>query len=367
MKKNNILLIIIFGIVLASPVIFAYLGMGKNSVLDENRQLAPLPKIAVYKEFPNLFTKYFSDNFGLRSTLIMADRWWRFKLFGVSPNKAITIGKEKWLFYTPDINYIDSVNAQGFSQGELEQIKSNILTTQNEFKKRGMSFYFLVAPNKQSIYPEYLPDYMKKVRPDSRLDQLSNFLEKEKEINFINPKKELMESKNKNSVYLKYDTHWNENGAWVAYEKLIKRIGQDFKNVKIKEIKDFEIKVKDAPNNDLALQMGVPGNFVEKENIFENKNIKAKSVFEDCPKIYTGCPLVIKEIPNSKLPKLLMFRDSFGATLIPLISENFRRSYFYWGAIPYSGEIVKKEKADVVIMELTERELWRLKDKLFEF
>lgn len=365
MKKNNKLLVIIFGIVLLSPVIFGYFGIGKNLTLNENREVASLPKIALYKEFPSLYTKYFSDNFGLRGALIVADRWWRFKLFGVSPNKAITIGKEKWLFYTPDINYIDSVNAQGFSHGELEQIKNNLLATQNEFKKRGMSFYFLVAPNKQSVYPEYLPDYMKKVRADSRLDQLSNFLEKE--INFINPKKELMESKNKSPVYLKYDTHWNENGAWVAYEKLIKKIGQDFKSVKTKEINNFEINLEKAPNNDLAIQMGVPGNFVEKEKIFEDKNQKAKSVFEDCPKIYTGCPLVIKEIPNSKLPKLLMFRDSFGATLIPLISENFQRSYFYWGAIPYSGEIIKKEKPEIVVMELTERELWRLKDKLFEF
>jgi hypothetical protein len=367
MKDKNLLPIILFVIFLFFPLVALLLGLNSGIVMDENRQLAAKPKIGLYKEFPMLFTNYFNDHFGLRKWLITSDRMMRYKLFNVSPNKAITIGKENWLFYTPDVNYIDSVNAQPFSQGDLSQIKNNLLNIQNNFKEKGIKFYFLAAPNKQSVYPEFLPDYMIKVGSKSRLDQLTEYFAGSNDVAFISPKNELLQMKSKNAVYLKYDTHWNEMGAFVAYQKLFQRISQDNESIQAKKISDFVKSTKEAPNNDLAVQMGVEGNFKEKEPGLANKNEKAKIVFEDCPKIYTGCPLTIRETSDSTLPKLVMFRDSFAASLIPFISEHFKRSYYFWGSIPYSMTIVEKEKPEIVVMEITERELWRLKDKLFEF
>lgn len=349
------------------PIIAMYLGIGKNFVLKENRELAFKPKFGLYEKFPKYFSDYFNDHFGLRNWLIVSDRWIRFKVFNVSPNKAVTVGKNEWLFYTPDINYIDSINAQGFSQGELEQIRDNFLKIEERFNKKGIKFYFLLAPNKQSIYPEFLPDYMKKVRPDSRLDQLSSFLEKDGRVNFVNPKKELLEMKKTAPVFLKYDTHWNDLGAFVAYQKLFQKINKDFETIKAKEMGDFEISIRDTPNNDLVGQMGVTGNFKEVGPSFKDKNGKATIVFEDCPDKFIGCPVTIREVADPKLLKLVMYRDSFGVGLIPFVAEHFKRSYFYWGGTPFPMSEVDKEKPDIVIMELVERELWRLKDKLFEF
>ena len=368
MKYKNNLLIIIFGIILVLPNISLLFGFGNNVYLNDNRPLASIPKIGIYKEFPVLFSNYFNDHLGLRNLSIVTSRWIRFNVFNVSPNKSVTVGKNDWLFFTSDIHYIDSINAQPFKQNDLEQIKNNFLNIQNKFKDKGIKFYFLVAPNKQSIYPEYLPDYMKKINPDSRLDQLTSYLAEFKEINFINPKKELGGIKKISPVYLKYDTHWNNMGAFVAYQKLGKKINQDFPIVKTKSLDDYNLVEKEAINRDLLeVQMGITEGFKETEKVFENINIKSKIVEGDCPDVYKTCGTLIKEINNPKLPKLVMFRDSFGNKLIPFISEHFRRSYYYWGSIPFSYSIIEKEKPDMVIMELTERELWRIKDELFVF
>jgi hypothetical protein len=367
MKYKDKLLISLFGIMLFLPIISSIFGIGQNLILEENRELAILPKVGFYKTFPIQFTNYFADHFGLRNWLIVADRMMRYQIFNVSPNKAITIGKDNWLFYTPDVNYIDTVNAQPFSVGDLQQIKTNLETVRNEFASRGIKFYFMAAPNKQSIYPEYLPNYMKAVRPESRLDQLSNYLENDKSFIFINPKNELQVAKSNTPVYLKYDTHWNEMGAFVAYQKLFQRIVRDFPGLKSKNINDFVISQKVAVSKDLAIQMGVEGNFSENTPVFSREGNKAKIVFEDCPKLFTGCPLTIREATDTKQLKLVMYRDSFGAAIIPFISEHFRRSYFYWGTIPLPTSIIDSEKPNIVIWELTERELWRLKDKLFYF
>jgi len=365
MKIKDKLLIGVFLIILVVPMTLMLIAKDKAKNTSENRSLAKLPKFGLYKNFPKLFSEYVSDSFGLRDNLISTNRWLRYKLFGVSPNKAIIIGKENWLYYAPDSNYIDMVNAAPFSETDLIGIKNNLENIQKKFLSMGITFYFLAAPNKQTIYPEYLPNYVTKVWPDSRLDQLTKYLSDFKQIKFINPAEELIAAKHNKSVYLKYDTHWNDYGAFVAYTKLFDNINKDFPLLNPVNNTNVSFLEKTATNRDLAKQMGVSGLFEEMSYFVDFKNSNAKKIFEDCPDKYIGCPLVINEASAAAAYKLVMFRDSFAANLIPLISENFRKSYFYWGAIPYPMSIINKEKPNIVVMELTERELWRLKDKIF--
>ena len=365
---KNKTLIGVFLAILLLPALAMLLGWGGNFKLEENRRLAYRPTI-LNEQFPALFTDYFNDHFGMRAEMIVAERWLEFKLFKVSPNSSgVTVGKNDWLFYTPDVQYIDSVNGEPFSTGELEQIKNNLLGVERSLAAKNIKFYFLVAPNKQSIYPEYLPNYMKKVRPDSRLDQLTSYLKDNKEINFVNPKDELLAAKKASPVYLKYDSHWNDMGAFVAYQKLGEVLKKDDKNISVKQLDDYNLVEKTAVNKDLIdVEMGLKGNFSETEKNFEIKGSQQKIEKGDCEGIYTTCPFLTRETNNSKLPKLVMFRDSFSNNLIPFLADNFSESTYYWGAYPFSSNLIDKAKPEVVIVELTERELWRLKDKIFEF
>lgn len=361
---RNKLLIFIFIFIIICPKLASLLNI-KEPSLNENRVLNSKPPFTFSKNYSKGFTNYFNDRFGLRNYFIIADRYFRYKFFNISTNSAVSIGKDHWLFYTPDTQYIDSVNGQPFSQDDLIQIKNNLLDIQTAFQKQNIKFYFLVAPNKQSIYPEFLPNHMKKVHPDSRLDQIDNFLKNYPQINFINPKSDLLVAKNQNQIYLKYDTHWNQLGAFVAYQKLFKKINQDFPNLNPKNINDFTLSTSIAPNKDLALELGVAGQFSE-SSIFVNPKIQnATTISQDCPEIYTKCPLIVQENSNKKLPRLLMFRDSFAVSLIPFISEHFQHSYYYWGQVPFPNSLIKQEKPNIIIFELTERELWRLKDQIF--
>lgn len=58
-----------------------------------------------------------------------------------------------------------------------------------------------------------------------------------------------------------------------------------------------------------------------------------------------------------------MFRDSFADLLIPLLSEHFQRIVFSW-QYTFDRDIVEREKPDVVIQEMVEREL--MDDWLFD-
>jgi len=348
------LLIFLFAFILILPLSFNFFNIAQLP-LEENRHLAYRPAIELNSKFPQLFTSYFNDHFGLRNFFIISDRLLRYKLFNVSPNNAIIIGKNNWLFYAPDVNYVDTVNGQPFSQSDIDQIKNNLQAIESNFKKEGIKFYFLIAPNKQSIYPEYLPSYVKKIRPQSRLDQLSTAIPQ-----IINPQPELISAKLTAPVYLKYDTHWNNYGAFVAYQKLFSHM-----NLAPKPLSEFIKTTTTAPNRDLFHQMGVSGDFVENETLYTLPKFPSQIIKSDCPNIYTGCPLIVYQTPLKKLPRAIIFRDSFGVNLIPFLAPHFQLSTYIWEEMPHSTKIIEQQKPDYVILELTERELWRLADKIF--
>ena len=79
----------------------------------------------------------------------------------------------------------------------------------------------MVAPNKQSIYPEELRKngtYL-----TSRLDDFLARLTPEARSMFIDPRPELRAAKPRHDVpvYHPTDSHWNDLGAFIAYQKIV--------------------------------------------------------------------------------------------------------------------------------------------------
>jgi hypothetical protein len=66
-------------------------------------------------------------------------------------------------------------------------------------------------------------------------------------------------------------------------------------------------------------------------------------------------------IEKSNYPKLVMFRDSFGVALLPYLSESFSDSLYVWYT-PFGVNlsVIEKERPQIVILELVERNLQEL-------
>lgn len=363
---KNTILIIIFYLLLLIPSVSWILGIGNQVSLNENRRLAPLPGIGIYPDFPSLFQKYFDDHFGLRNIFIETRKNIKLNVLQRSDNPDVVIGKNDWLFYTSGDSYLDTINGLPFSQTDLEGIKHQLEQINTYFNSQGAKFYFLVAPNKQTIYPEFLPNYMQKVRPDSKLDQIKTYLQDtHSPVAFIDPTLALKNEKSQGDLYYKYDTHWNDLGAYVAYQTLFSVLQKDFPQLASQDRSQFGITEQDSAHQDLPILLGVTKP-KEKEPIFTVKNKQSHDLTDACDDPYVRCQVIIKQVNNTALPSLVMYRDSFSVSLIPFLSEHFNRSYYYWGVVPLPVNIVQKEKPTVVIYELTERELWRLTQPLFD-
>lgn len=368
MIKSNFIFVILFLIILFLPTLGILTGVGNKFHLYENRSLAGKPKMGLYEAFASQFEKYFADHFGFRSIFIQADRYLKLNVFGSFTNNDVSIGKDNWLFYTSDQNYLDVINAVIFSESDLRGIKENLEDAKNYFEKNGIKFIVIIAPNKSSVYEQYLPSYMRKANPKSRLQQLTEYLGKEEnDVIFINPTLELKKESLKSQVYRKYDTHWNSYGGFIAYKLLMLEIEKFYPSLKAKGLEDFEVSYKETNIKDLELLLGVGDIFKEKDPIFTPKVKRAINTTEECPKPYMQCAEQLYKVKDKKLPRLTMYRDSFGVALIPFLSEHFSVSHFIWKVMPLDTNVVLEDQADVVIFEIVERDLWRLQNQFFKY
>lgn len=102
----------------------------------------------------------------------------------------------------------------------MKNIKNNLLKMEKAVRKKGAVFTILIVPSKEVMYPEYMPDSIKRKSTVTRADQLVKYLQKNTELKIVYPKEEFMEAKQNHQLYYKTDTHWNAKARFIAIQAL---------------------------------------------------------------------------------------------------------------------------------------------------
>ncbi len=314
---------------------------------DENRTLAKLEPLIKNNEinfnFGRNFNDWFNDRFYLRNNFIASND---LKLL-LSKNwktKDVIKGKEDWLFLGWN-NAVNSYsNKMPLSDDELLKIYKYLNNINNRCKAHKIKFYVFIAPDKSTIYEEFYADSIKKVSKVSKTEQLIDYMNKNSDIKIIYPKNKLLEAKNKNIIYWKTDTHWNELGAYFGYIELIETIQKDFSSIKTYKIKNYEEK---EYNGDLYK---MAPKFLRKEDKTLYKTPIVNNDFCKFPKDESKEAVICYNPLGEK--NLLMFRDSFAISLIPYLSHSFKNSKFIW-----DDNVNLSDDTDIVVLEIIERNL----------
>lgn len=336
-------------------------------LLEEKRTLAPYPSFSMseFSSYPKKFDEYYKDNFVFRDFFIQANNYVKFRIFNISGSSKVLVGKEGWLFYNAD----EARDGSSFSNhlgllpgGYLEyfeEYKSKLERKQSYLASLGIKYVFVVAPDKWSVYPEYLPNgYRNEFRMTS-VDILLNYLQNYSNVNILDLRKKIIEIKKNSDDYLFYkgDTHWNELGGYYAYYEIAKYLKKEFKNIVLRKKEDYNIKkIYTKESMDLAKIIGLK-EYKEIDYIIEPVKpytyITLHNNNEDKKTHY------YKKNDNN-LPKVLVFRDSFMNAIIPHLAEDFSSSIFVWSKWNNIKEVdpwLKKDKPDIVIEETVERYL----------
>lgn len=365
-KTCKVLIIVAFFIMLIVPVLFADKAGGALSVV-ENRNLEKFPVLLdddnrLNPVFKKEFELWLNDNLWGRMEAQKLKAWVDIKLFSVSPSPKVQIGKDDWLFYVPDNNLEIGEGMHYLSEEELENLKINQLSIQQSLKNQGIDYVLVLIPSKASVYPEKIKGGDFTVG-STLIDQASAYLEEATTIPVINLKPELLDEKERRSVYFRNDTHWNETGAYIGYEIIINRLNDlgfvDTEPIKITMKSDIRL------NPDLSVIMGYNDLFSpELVDYVVFGDQQAKPISSDSDTKQMKVILENLNIPDGHYSfsndtadkSILIFGDSFFENWrIPeMFAENFARTDFI-RTYTFSEDFVNDVKPDLVIVEVTER------------
>ena len=332
----------------------------------ENRILKSKPvfDFTTVTAYPKEFSGYYEDNFGFKKELSTVNSLFKFKIFNTSskPN-SVCVGKNGWLFSVDPINSGDYQNKTLYTNEQLNTIKHNLEEAKQWHEKRGIHFFVMVLPVKSSIYPEYLPDNIKKKSNISKLNQLSAFLEKNSTAKIIDVTPELLKAKETQDVYYKHDIHWNFNGGYLGYKKLMNEMSKYNSDLKPITLINYKEGMVLKNNADLSKQLSLENMLINNET---DLNRTTKYPFDEVdPTTYTATPIKQKSrrtaIKKSKLPKAVVYRDSFFNLMITFFSENFSDCVYIWSN-NMTLEVIETETPGYVVYEIIESDI----DKLLE-
>ncbi len=353
----------IFLLILYAPNMFKLSGKsdgpntekGGNASLEYNESLQGVNLLV--KKIEN----YYDNNFGLRNLLIRLNSYIDVKLLKTTSTEKVVMGKDGWLYYgtegdknVPDL-YRGIIK---FTDEELLKIKTNLEERRDYLEAKGIPFILMITPDKESIYPEYYDDRYKKINEETRLDQLLDYLNENSDLHVVDVREELKSKKSIERLYDKTDTHWNEYGAYFGYEVLMNEVNKYLPEIKPKSLDEFDIvkNYKEIGGGDLANMLSLPNEFPEEHILVQPKEERKARDMINTDHNYKLLQGAILDNPDKSLPRLLMFRDSFGVKLIPFVGEHFSHSVYQWDP-GFNTTLVEQSNPDIVIHQIVERNL----------
>jgi alginate O-acetyltransferase complex protein AlgJ len=309
-------------------------------------------------------TANFQDNLYKKDFLIEKVALLRIKLGDRVFNQAL-LGKDGWMEYTGGGNLDDFQNAKPLKN--KKDIVKELESLNQYLKSQGITLLIVVAPNKASIYPDKLPEQIKPLAAQSKLDGLIPYLEKNNLPVMVDLRPALRAARQDQDVYYKTDTHWNGYGALVAYTTIINALGSSYPELKPYETTDLKlVTTRDAQLFGIARLMHA--NFITEQGFsFGPKRPFVQTLHPGDTYGYNQ----FSSISNGKLPTLLMFHDSFGSMYLNgYLSMNFEKSYFIHNqsiSEYLTQKSIQQFEPDIIIIETVERNLDGLATLLSNF
>lgn len=339
MKKAKLIFISIFIVLCLIPsvgmLIFGEAQPAANEVL------AGRPSVTTRSGELNLsflsdVSDYIADRFAFRQELATAWAGVNAKLLGTSVEEQVILGSDGWLYFS---DTLPDYTGQGMSDTELRYLANDLALMQEYIESQGKHFIFTVAPNKNSIYSEHMPEYIENRHSESNAARVGAYLDAAG-VNYLDLFDILG---NEENLYYKTDTHWNSRGAALAADGLLNMLdrGGDYSTA--------SFAVSEEHRGDLYEMLYPAGRATETATVYGGE---FSYVCESDPN--GGNAITIKTSCDGCSGVLMCWRDSFGIALYPYLAQSFVAATFSRSA---DYNLTLADSADTVIIELVERNL----------
>lgn len=358
--NQRIYMVILTVLILIPIVLYAIIGkyLDSSTADKENRVMTEMPTLADTRisAFPSLFDAYMDDNLPYKDYLVTLNSKIDYYLLNTSSSDDVIVGKDGWLFYIGNENndedpLADYEGTNLYSVEELKTIADNMIEARDYLASMGKEFVITIIPNKSRVYSEYMPDLCGQVSDNCRLNQVYTYLTENTDLTIVSPYYDILaykEAHPQTQLYFKYDTHWNNFGAYIAASSIAKVWGYE-----MPDLDSVEHVYVDSDTYDLARMINLGDYLKEQAPIATaySGHMAQISILSDGMS-FEGT--VESKIADDR--KLYVIGDSFSALLFPYLACHFNssKSDMYYN---YTYESLESYDPDIVVFEVVERYL----------
>lgn len=313
----------------------------------------------------------FEKNFPLKDDYFSVFAYIKSTIFQTNPipDKVLSL-KDGWLFCGDSYsdNFSESKGFKIFTKNEIDTLQQHFDEKRQWLKENGIDYYLAIPPNKETVYGDLIS--VKKYNClHTKREQLDSLTQKNG-IKYIDLGA-LFPKNSKQKLFHQTDTHWNEYAAFYGYLSILKEINKSYKELNLNpiSISDFDV----INSTDYVGDLNEMLRKEKTEHLVSmqlKKGIKRKSwVIKNIlpiPEDYPNNPLTYERrfASNQNKLKIMVINDSFGPYFIKFLTENFGETVFVWDT-KFNKELIKKEKPDIIIQEIVERNVDFLLDKAY--
>lgn len=301
-----------------------------------------------------LLSMYYSDIHDVlyRNRLIAVNNFLDYYNFQSFASEDVVIGKEGWFFYCSETDYNpveQSLGCWKYTREQMQNIADNLVAADEILENQGIEFVLFIAPNKESVYMDKLPDYYQVCDEETSTIQLIKYLKENTSIRIVYPLDELMEKRENQPnliLYHQLDTHWNNAGAYVGAECLMNELG-----IKIPPLEEVLLEPYYSSKGDLMNMLNI-----SVENGDVDYKLEKISELETITEKWDEKTEFIYRTPGADERKLFVVRDSFSKAMVPIIAAQFENCLFVLRDVFQQQQIINYD-TDIFVLETVERYL----------
>lgn len=341
-KVFSLLFVALFIVLCAVPSLGLALTGGSGAA--SNQVLAAKPELRKFDGSLNTawledLSRYVNDRFSLRQEAITL--WARLNaaLLHSSVTDQVVFGRDGWLYFSSTLP--DYCRRSPMTERELRCAARRLALLQEYAEAQGGQFLFTVAPNKNTLYPEHMPDLPRADSP-SNAEALAGALAAQG-VNYLDLFAVFRAQEE--TLYYPRDTHWNNRGAALASDAILAALGRDSAY--------FSAPFAESTHRGDLYEMLFPaGTGTDADFVYApGFSFTASSDNADS--------ITLKTESAAGEGSLLMYRDSFGRALYPYMAEAFAEAQF---SRKNDYDPSALAQGGVLIIELGERNLRYLLD-----
>lgn len=361
-QKRHTLIVTLFVLFLITPIFFImnspYFRVFAGKMLSQGTKF----DFSGEKEILRTQTPLWYRSVGKYSSVLY--------YFGISPNNRIgVVGRDGYVFMGDQSyhNFSQAIFRKNATDADILRWTDSIIESENYLKEKKIPFVFVIGPAKWSVYRDKLPVWSDPLLGKSAFDRV---LALGVSLPIIDVRPELIEARSIAETYSKFDNHWTDFGAYVAWQKIGKNIELQlplFKAFGKDQLERVEISER-FKLDDLSYSFGwskgniwteavlkepfLPYQILQEDGSYKNAVGTTKTTVFDLPR------KTLNE--NAKYPgKALILMDSQGTSLSPFLHSSFKEvimvHHGYKDPFSNISSLIEKEKPDIVIYVITER------------